>query len=81
MDTEPAAVDCYSGGAYATRPRAFVLRGERRCVTEVRRTWRTPGSLWFRVLTDRQELVTLQYDERDDVWLVAPPCWIEEDRP
>ncbi|MDE3088760.1 MAG: hypothetical protein KGJ80_05190 [Chloroflexota bacterium] len=80
MDTERVAVECYAGHAYPTEPRAFTFRGARRTVVRVERTWRTPGALWFRVLTDRNELFTLAYYDDEYAWVILSIHSTQEDQ-
>jgi hypothetical protein len=68
MMNEPVAVTCYSGHSYAQEPRAFTWRGERREVTAVERTWRTPAGSHFLVRTSDGARFELAYDERADAW-------------
>jgi hypothetical protein len=71
MSTSRVAVECYAGNAYPTEPRAFTYHGTRRKVTVVERTWRTPGALWFRVRTDRNEVFILAYFEDEYAWVIS----------
>jgi len=70
MAVKRVAVECYAGHAYPTEPRAFTFRGARRIVERVERMWRTPGALWFRVLTAQNELFTLAYYEDEYAWVI-----------
>lgn len=80
MATERVAVECYAGHAYPTKPRAFTFRGVRRIVKRVERTWRTPGALWFRVLTAENDLFTLAYYEDEYAWVISSTPLTQEDQ-
>lgn len=73
MATEPTTVEAYSSYALAVEPRAFTLRGERRRVESVVRTWRTPGRKHFYVLDEREDSFELIYDEGRDAWSLVVP--------
>lgn len=80
MGTERVSVECYAGHAYPTEPRAFTFRGKRRIAERVERTWRTPGALWFRVITDQGETFTLAYYEDEYAWVVLSTNLAQEDQ-
>ena len=80
MDNSHVAVECYAGGAYPTRPRAFTVRGARHIVANISRTWRTPDALWFRVCTEQAALFTLAFYDDEDAWIVLPDISPEEDQ-
>ncbi len=80
MVSESVSVECYAGGTYPTRPRAFTFRGARRLVERVERTWRTPGALYFRVVTNQYERLTLAYYEDEYAWVVLSTDVAQEDQ-
>ncbi len=63
-------VEIYSSYAYAVEPRAFYLEGCRHLVTEVRRSWKSPGHIHFSVRDERQRSFELIYEEGNDRWFV-----------
>lgn len=67
-----ASVECYSGGEYAERPRAFEWDGKRYQVAEILARWRMPDGPGFRVATPDGMLFELIYRERADRWEVLP---------
>lgn len=64
-------VDCYSGMAYADRPRAFFWEGAEITVKTVLASLRTPDGKTFRVLGEDQQRYLLTYDEAGETWFVA----------
>lgn len=71
MVTERTCVEAYSSYAYAVEPRAYTVRGERHLVQSIIRSWRTPGWIHFHIQDDRENVLELRYDERQDSW------WLE----
>jgi len=63
-------VECYAGFRYPERPRAFLWGGERVAVEEIKRQWRTPSGLIFRVCATDGRRFTLAHNEAADVWSV-----------
>jgi hypothetical protein len=68
MSQAPGQVECYSGGEYAERPRAFYWQGARLEVAEVLESWRTPAGKRFRVRVGDGSIFELSYDAAIDAW-------------
>jgi hypothetical protein len=69
--SRPASrVECYSGGEYAERPRAFTWQGERLEIAAILGRWRQPDGKRFRVETRRGQVFDLQYVETTGEWSV-----------
>jgi hypothetical protein len=66
----PDLVECHSGYQYADRPTAIFWEGQRLEVVEILRLWRTPGMIYFRVITIDEQSFDLRYDEQADVWFI-----------
>lgn len=64
------SVECYSGHAYAHRPRAVHWDGERYEIRSVLSRWRTPEKLHYRVRTEGERGFILHYDLSADSWEV-----------
>ncbi len=81
MATEPVEVEVYSSYAYAVEPRAYTVQGERRAISELGRSWRTPGEIHFYVRDANAEFAELTYAEAQDRWSLrrfgntCPPQW------
>lgn len=67
----PLHVRCYSGHTYPQRPESFTIGEREHSVQDVLKTWREPGKLFFRVITEEGLAFTLEYDEAGDVWRLA----------
>lgn len=65
---DAVSVECYSGHAYATEPRAVTGPGGRQEVTDVLRRWREPEGPAFRVRLEDGSTVTLLYNEMSGNW-------------
>ncbi len=61
-------VECHSGLAYADRPTALTLDGERLEVEAVEAEWRLPDGKRFRGRTKGGLTFTIFYDLRADAW-------------
>jgi len=70
-NTEECQVECYAGHRYAQEPRAFVCRGTRHLIEQIRDSWRSPQGWGFVVCTTDRRCFTLNYDEARDVWTVT----------
>jgi hypothetical protein len=68
----PDLVECHSGYQYADRPTAIFWEGQRFEVVDILERWRTPGMLYFRVITTVEQSFDLRYDEHADVWHIEP---------
>ena len=65
----PIKVSCYSGTEYPERPLLLEWGDEYYIVSEVVRSWRTPGCKWFQVKTADERVWTIFYDEHQDIWM------------
>lgn len=65
-------VECYSGGEYAERPRAFEWEGRHHKVNEIITRWRLPDGPGFRVSTPAGLIFELVYREWEDRWDILP---------
>ena len=72
MAAPAVKVECYSGGQYAERPRAFEWQGRRYEVAELLHTWRFPDGPGFRVSTTDNQVFELSYRELNDSWEIFP---------
>lgn len=72
MSQTPGQVECYSGGEYAERPRAFYWQGARLEVAEVLASWRTPSGKRFQVRVEDGSIFELSYDATMDAWDINP---------
>jgi hypothetical protein len=63
-----ALVECHSGFAYAERPVAVMVDGQRQAITAILAHWRSPQGRHFRVQTAQAEIFELVYDEAAAVW-------------
>ncbi|MHB0924143.1 MAG: hypothetical protein ACYC6H_10335 [Bellilinea sp.] len=71
MDEEVSfQVECHSGYAYAERPTAILIAGERLGVEAVEDQWRIPGGKCFRVRIQDGRRFDLFYGELYDEWRV-----------
>ena len=61
-------VNCYSGHAYAERPRSFEWQGVEYEVEEIERAWLEPGERYFLVRTRDNKLFRLCYNETQNQW-------------
>ena len=61
-------VSCYSGQAYAQRPRSFVWKGVEYEVEEIEKEWLEPGERHFQLRTKDSKLFQLCYNETQDLW-------------
>lgn len=68
----PDQVECHSGYKYADRPTAIFWQDQRLEVVDILGRWRTPGILYFRVITTNEQSFDLSYDEHADVWHIEP---------
>jgi hypothetical protein len=65
-------VECHSGYTYAERPLAFQWEGRRHAIKESLASWRIPGGICFRVVTEENETYELFYGEMYDEWRINP---------
>ncbi len=63
-------VQCYSGADFGERPRVFDWNGERHHVDEVIACSQTPSGPCFRVRTEGNMTIELNYSRADDRWLI-----------
>ncbi len=62
------SVQCYSGHAYATEPRAIASPKGRQEVVAILRRWREPEGPAFRVQLEDGSMTTLLYNETSGHW-------------
>jgi hypothetical protein len=70
FDRETAAVECFSGHAYAQEPRLIHWQQDRYPVAHVEARWRTPVGAGFRVTCAGGDRFELLYEEQADRWSV-----------
>lgn len=63
-------VECYSGARYGERPTALVSEQTRLEVSEILKSWRSPTSIIFQVLTEDGQSFELIFDENIAHWRV-----------
>ncbi len=68
MRLDNLKVNCYSGHAYAERPRSFLWEGREYEVEEIERAWQEPGERYFQVRTRDNKLFRLCYNELEKQW-------------
>ena len=61
-------VECHSEYTYAERPTAVYLEDERLEISAVLASWQTPMGRFFRVLLEKDRLLTLLYKTAEDSW-------------
>ena len=61
-------VECYSGGEYAERPRAFLWEGEWMEIEAILRQWRFPDGKAFLVRAAGDRAFELRYNEASGEW-------------
>jgi hypothetical protein len=66
-------VECYAGGSYPERPKAFQWEGQRYEVQEIIQRWREPEGIGFLVRCSPDERIfDLFYTSRKDYWQISP---------
>lgn len=68
MDGSHIVVDAFAGAKGEETPRAFMLEGSRRTVTEIITRWYTETHCYFRVQTDDGSRYVLRYDVDNLIW-------------
>jgi hypothetical protein len=67
---ERVLVYCHSGYAYAERPLALRLDGQRQEIDIIEAQWRHPGEIGFKVRVQDGRRFELVYLEVQDAWRV-----------
>lgn len=62
------SVRCHSGYTYAQRPVQVFWQGEWQDIVEVTSEWRTPAGKAFKVVTENQAALELQFNEATEEW-------------
>jgi hypothetical protein len=65
-------VECLSSASYPGRPTAFTWGGERRTVTAIIASSRSPHGIAFRVRAANNQVFELFYDAAAHAWQVTP---------
>ena len=65
-------VECHSGHEYAERPLAFYWMNKRSEVERILQEQITPEGKRFLVETPENETFWLEYNQRDDRWVIVP---------
>jgi hypothetical protein len=61
-------VKCYSGHAYAERPKSFQWQGIDYEVVEIEKAWQEPGEKHFKIRTKDSKLFNICYNELEKDW-------------
>ena len=65
-------VECHSEFAYAEKPVALTVNGQRLEILEILSRWRSPQGIHFRVQTTDGQIFELAYAESTDAWRIQP---------
>ena len=68
MDGSHIVVEAFAGHKGEETPRAFMLEGSRRAVTEIVTRWYTETHCFFRVHADDGHRYVLRHDLDDLIW-------------
>jgi hypothetical protein len=63
-------VECRSEIEYPERPRAIFFHGKRLEIDHVLASWHTPEGKRFRVITQDENILNLEYNEASDEWSI-----------